>query len=256
MAALQQRFAIREKRETAPGVFDYTLDCPALAREAVPGQFVHILVPGHLLRRPISICAIDKARGTLRLVLEVRGEGTRVLSGFEPGQELDVLGPLGNGFALVPGARAVVVGGGIGVPPMLALAQHYGAACTAILGFRSASAVILAEDFEAAGAQVRLCTDDGTRGQRGLVTAPLEELLAQNGADIVYACGPAPMLRGVAELCAKAGVRCQLSLEERMACGVGACLGCACRVRGENGEVVHKHVCKDGPVFEAGEVVL
>lgn len=254
--AYQQNFPIVTKREAAPGIFDVELLCPALANEAVPGQFVHIRVPEHLLRRPISICAVDRARGTLRIVFEVRGEGTRALAAFEPGEQLDVLGPLGNGFALVQGARAILVGGGIGVPPMLALAQHYGACSTAILGFRSAAAVILAEDFAAADADTRVCTDDGTRGERGFVTALLERRLAQGAADIVYACGPAAMLRGVAALAQAAGVRCQLSLEERMACGVGACLGCACKIKGEAGEILHKHVCKDGPVFEAGEVVL
>ena len=256
MSAIQQDFEIVTKRSPAPGMFDLELRCPELTRLAVPGQFVHISVPGFFLRRPISICAVNREEGTLRLVFEVRGEGTRALSRFSPSERLNVLGPLGNGFALPQGARVIAVGGGIGTPPMLALAEHYGADCTAILGFRSAGTAILEEDFAHTGARVLLCTDDGTRGEQGLVTAPLERLLRQGGVDIVYACGPAPMLRGIKELAGRYGVRCQVSLEERMACGVGACLGCACKTRGENGEIIHRHVCKDGPVFEAGEVVL
>lgn len=245
------------RRELAPGIFDFTIHCPAMAAQAVPGQFVNIAVPGHTLRRPISICGIDSAAGTLRLVMEVRGEGTQLLSQVGEGQTLDVLGPLGHGFALLePDKRAIVVGGGIGVPPLLAAASHYGKNAVACLGFRGAGAVILGEDFAQAGVAVHLATDDGSLGHHGLVTNLLAVQLDSAPTAIVYACGPKPMLGAVAALCAQRGVRCQVSMEERMGCGVGACLVCACRMKTDDGSTAYRHVCKDGPVFEAGEVDL
>ena len=169
------------------------------ASKAQPGQFAHLLVPGKTLRRPISICDADPEEGTLRLVFQVRGEGTELLSQFEEGQTVDILAPLGHGFtAGDPSRRAVLVGGGIGVPPLLMAAKPFGKNATVILGFRSRDAVILKEDFEKAGCRVILCTDDGSAGFRGLVTEPLRKVL-EEPKDVVLACGPGPMLKGVAE---------------------------------------------------------
>ena len=242
------------KRELAPKVFDFTLENERFARAARPGQFAHVLVPGKTLRRPISICEADPAEGRLRLVFEIRGEGTELLSHTRTGEELDLLAPLGRGFSLRDTSKkAVFVGGGIGVPPLLFAARAYGANAAVLLGFRSASAVILREDFERYGCRVLLATDDGTAGKHGFCTEFLASELA--GADAVYACGPTPMLRKTADAANAAGVFCQVSLEERMGCGVGACLVCACKTRRENGEEGYSHVCKDGPVFNAKEVV-
>ncbi len=250
-----QNALVLSRRELAPGIVDYQVSCPELAAQALPGQFVHIRVPGYTLRRPISICRIDKAAGTIRLVMEVRGEGTAILSQVEEGGALDLLGPLGNGFSLpAPGARVIVVGGGIGVPPLLEVAARFGKDATACLGFRGAGNLILGEDFSATGAAVRLATDDGSLGHHGLVTDLLKERLEEAPAQLICACGPGPMLRGVAALAAEYGVPCQVSLEERMACGVGACLGCAVSVRTPDGSTAYRHVCKDGPVFPAEEV--
>ena len=256
MSITQSLYPIIRKQNLARGVYDYTVHCPDIAAEAVPGQFVHIRVPGFQLRRPISICGIDRERGALRLVMEVRGEGTEVLSRLNEGELIDLLGPLGHGFTLLPPEKkAVVVGGGIGVPPLLGAISHYGNNGTAITGFRSASAVILQDDFKAAGTRAILCTDDGTAGEHGFVTAALQKLLESETPDIVYACGPMPMLRAVAKMAEEKGIMCEISLEERMACGVGACLGCACRTV-KNGVEGYSHVCKDGPVFNSREVVL
>lgn len=168
---------------------------------------------------------------------------------------MDVLGPLGHGFTLLPDAkRVVLLGGGIGNPPMLPLAQYYQERATVISGFRSAEFVILQEAFQAAGAETILCTDNGTVGRHGLVTEPLQELLQTQQIDAVYACGPKPMLRAIANLANTADVFCEVSLEERMGCGIGACLVCACKLERE-GKPVSAHVCKDGPVFSAKEVV-
>ena len=166
-----------------------------------------------------------------------------------------MLAPLGHGFTIDPSYKKVVlIGGGIGTPPMLPLAKLYGSRATVISGFRSAGAAILQEDFASAGAETILCTDDGSAGIHGFVTEPFKELAEQGGIDAVYACGPMPMLKNIAAICKEKGIFCQISLEERMACGIGACLGCACRTK-RNDEEYFAHVCKDGPVFNAEEVL-
>jgi dihydroorotate dehydrogenase electron transfer subunit len=256
MAYTQGLYPIISKKNLAKNVFDFTISCPEIAAEAVPGQFVHIKAKGFQLRRPISICGIDKEKGTLRIVFEIRGSGTDQIAQLNPGDQIDLLAPLGNGYTLLePGKKVVVIGGGIGVPPLLQTAAHYGKNATAILGFRSASAVILKEDFEKAGAKVILCTDDGTAGIHGFVTSALDELLKTEKPDLICACGPMPMLKIVAGMAEEQGIDCEISLEERMACGVGACLGCACKTK-KNGVEGYSHVCKNGPVFNSKEVVF
>lgn len=250
-------------KEIAKDTFSFTISCPEVAAEAKAGQFVHIRVPGYTLRRPISICEIDRENGSIKIVFEVRGGGTEVMSGFGFGHGIDMIAPLGNGFSIaeIPeGKNAVVVGGGIGVPPMCgAVAEHIGKnknqQVKAIIGFRSKDKVILEEDLKRIGAQVTVCTDDGSYGENGVVTVPLENELEKGNTAVIYACGPTPMLKAVIETAKKYNVPCQVSLEQRMACGVGACVGCACNIRRDGKDLVLR-VCKDGPVFKAEEVVL
>ncbi|WP_300683960.1 dihydroorotate dehydrogenase electron transfer subunit [Acutalibacter sp. 1XD8-36] len=230
-------------RELSPGIFDFTVSCPELAALAAPGQFAQILVPGHTLRRPISICSIG--RDTLRFVFQVRGEGTEKLSRYRPGDDIDILAPLGKGFPIDPNKRTLLVGGGIGVPPLLGVAEALGGNAVAVLGFRNRDLVILEEDFKNTGAKVLIATDDGSYGYHGLVT----DLAAGEDFQVLMACGPGPMLRGAGALAGERGVPGYLSLEQRMACGVGACLGCAVALTDGEGREYFGHVCKDGPVF-------
>ncbi|MBR6046163.1 MAG: dihydroorotate dehydrogenase electron transfer subunit [Ruminococcus sp.] len=250
----QGLYPIIKKTASAKGIFDITVLCPEVAELAQAGQFAQLLAEGFFLRRPISICQIDNAAGTVRMVFEVRGNGTEALSRLNVGDNIDLIAPLGHGFTKREG-RAVCIGGGIGVPPMLGIASGYGADAAVITGFRNAAAVILQEDFKAAGCETILCTDDGSAGIHGFVTTALEEYLKSNKTDSIYACGPMPMLRAVAAIAEREGIFCEVSLEQRMACGVGACLGCACRIM-QDGKEVFKHVCKDGPVFNAREVIF
>lgn len=244
---------IKKIKKLTSAAFDLWVEAPKIAAEARPGQFVAVKCEGFTLRRPISLCEIDRA-GLIRLVYEVRGDGTEWLSRQVEGESIDVLGPLGNGFELENTDRPVVfVGGGIGVPPLLAASRPFGGNADAILGFRSADAVILEDDF-AQNCAVTLCTDDGSAGRKGLVADPLRERLEISPCAAVYACGPRPMLKAVAELCRKMGVPCFVSMEERMACGVGACLSCACKVK-RGGKEQYAHVCKNGPVFDAEVIV-
>ena len=219
-----------------------------------PGQFVHINC-GHsrLLRRPISVCSCqeDQPEDTLSIAFEVRGEGTAWLARRPVGHSVDVLGLLGNGFDIRPEGRYLLVGGGIGVPPMRGCAQYTGGRSTAILGFRSKEKAALLKLFEGDCAKTLAATDDGSLGHHGFVDELVRQELAQDRAyDGVRACGPKPMLRSVAKAAAGFGVPCQVSMEERMGCGVGACLVCAC----DMADGARKHVCKDGPVFYAEEV--
>lgn len=252
----QGLYEIIKKEQTAEDTFDLTISCKDLSDLAKAGQFVHISVPGFFLRRPISICDIDKEQGTIRIVFQIKGKGTDALSKFEIGEKLDLLGPLGNGFKLFDSAKKViVVGGGIGTPPMLAVAKHYGENATAISGFRTKDLVILQEDFKAQSNKTILCTDDGTAGEKGFVTDALSKCIEQEKPDFIYACGPIVMLKAISEIAKNNGIHSQISLEERMACGVGACLGCAVKMK-VLGNEFYGHVCKNGPVFYSEEVIL
>ena len=243
---------ILRREELVPGVFSVWVEAGELAEKAAPGQFAQIAVPGKTLRRPISICEIDKARCALRFVFQIRGEGTEILARYEEGRSWDILAPLGHGFELGDCSRKVCfVGGGIGVPPLLEAAKPFGANASAVLGFRTKAAAILLSDFERQGNRVILATDDGSAGFHGLVTGCMPE-----DCEAVFACGPTTMLRAVAAWAAERGVPCQISLEQRMACGVGACLGCACKLKAEDGGWRFGHVCKDGPVFRADCVLF
>ncbi len=255
MNYMQGNYKIKAVRRLTQTVYDIDIHCPEMTAVSKSGQFVHIRCGEKTLRRPISICGINKQEGMMRLVYEVRGEGTAWLAQQTEGCEIDILGPLGNGFALGNTERKVLfVGGGIGVPPLLETSKAFGTNAVSILGFRNKEAVILKEDFENICGAVHITTDDGSCGHHGLVTDVLKDCLAQGGFSEIFACGPTPMLKGVSALAKEYHVPCQVSLEERMGCGVGACLVCACKTR-EDGQEHMRHVCKNGPVFNAEEVV-
>lgn len=240
-------------RKIAPGIYDLTVQTPQAA-DASQGQFMQIYCDGKTLRRPISICEIDKQNETLRMVYMVKGEGTAWLSRVKDGDTLDMLGPLGHGFDIKGYQKVLVIGGGIGVPPMLQTAKNC-ASADAVLGFRNIDAVILQDDFMKACGKVTITTDDGSMGRHGFVTDVLKEDLEMYSYDLVAACGPTPMLKAIAAICEEKGVDCQVSLEERMGCGIGACLGCVCKVKkGEDG-YRHAQVCRYGPVIDSKEVV-
>ena len=221
---------------------------------AGPGQFVHVKCgEGLLLRRPISVCSCqeDVPNDFIAIAFEVRGDGTRWLAQRKVGDTLDVMGMLGNGFSVKPKGRYLLVGGGIGIPPMRGCAQATEGRSTAILGGRSKDKLILQDCFKDECAKVLIATADGSLGHHGFVDALVRQELEQDkGYDGVLACGPKPMLRNVAKVAEEFGIPCQVSMEERMGCGVGACLVCAC----DMADGSRKHVCKDGPVFDSKEV--
>ncbi len=222
---------------------------------ARPGQFVSLYCRdgAKLLPRPISICEIAKEQGALRIVYRVAGKGTEEFSAYKAGENVSVMGPLGNGFPLKEG-RAILIGGGIGIPPMLELARQLTGQKQIVLGYRD-SHMFLKEEFEAYGS-VHVATEDGSAGTKGNVLDAIRTEGLQ--ADVIYACGPTPMLKAIQAYAAESGTEAWISLEERMACGVGACLACVCKSKekDEHTNVNNKRICKDGPVFRAEEVTL
>ncbi len=254
MAKVQEMAIVLEQRILAEGVYSMWLSTN-IAKEAVPGQFVSLYCEerSRLLPRPISICEIDKERSAIRLVYRLAGEGTKEFSALQTDDEVKVLGPLGNGFPL-EGEHPIVIGGGIGVPPMLELAKSLSAKSTIVLGYRDEQ-LFLKEQFEDYG-QVEITTDNGCVGVHGTVVDVLEQ--KQITGDVIYACGPKPMLAAVKRYAMEHDIKCYVSMEERMACGIGACLGCVCQTKQEDAHshVHNTRVCKDGPVFLAEEVEL
>jgi dihydroorotate dehydrogenase electron transfer subunit len=251
---------IRALEKLAPDIFKMTLESEYVARNAEPGQFINVKCSeglNALLRRPISICHIDREHGLLDIVFQIKGIGTEYLSQKQVGSEVDIIAPLGKGFQVSKeNKRVAVVGGGIGIFPLLYLLNKYGDADkTAYLGFRSKDYIVLKNEFTSAVNKLEISTDDGTEGYKGLVTDLLERDLKESKLDIIFACGPTPMIKKVVELAHKYEVKCQVSLEQRMGCGIGACLVCACKTRLGN-EWEYSHVCKDGPVFWSDEVIF
>ena len=253
---IEQICTIVEAAKLNEYAYSFTLEVGDMVKKEglMAGQFLHIACgEGLLLRRPISVCMVheDEPQDTARVVFEVRGDGTKWLAERRVGDKVNVLGPLGNGFTVSSDDRLLLVGGGIGVPPLLGQAAFTAKNSTAVLGFRSADRAMLVEDYRDYCEAVYLCSDDGSLGRHGFVDAQLKDILEKDkNFTAVLACGPKPMLKNVAKVAAEYGVPCQVSLEERMACGVGACLGCAVQMA----DGTMKHVCKDGPVFDAKEV--
>ena len=241
-----------DNEQLSEGIFRVTVVSGPIADEAEAGQFIHIKCgEERLLRRPMGIAGV---RGdAIEFVFEAKGSGTRWLSLREPGQELDILGPLGRGFSF-PEGDIIIVGGGMGSPLMLFAAESAKSGVTAVLGFRELPRVIMKREFMSVCDEVFLTTEDGSAGTRGVVTEPLEALLKAGGFAAVMACGQITMQREVAKLCKQYSVPCQVTLEERMGCGIGACQSCACETI-SGGTTKMSRVCVDGPVFNAAEVV-
>ncbi len=241
--------------EIAPHIFQVWVQNKALAKEAKPGQFLHIQCGDAVsmpLRRPISICDVEGE--TVRFIYEVKGRGTQALA-KKTGQ-LDILGPVGNGFTIDNETykRPAVVGGGIGVYPMLYLTKKLFHA-SVYLGFRNKSLVTLEAEFQPAASFLSISTDDGSYGHHGFALDRLRQDFLEKQFDIIYACGPKGMLKAIQSFAKEVGVPCQISLEERMGCGIGACLTCSCETH-EEGSGKYKRVCQNGPVFWSEEVVL
>lgn len=235
-------------------IFDLVLKTKDIAAAARAGQFVSLYANDgtKLLPRPISLCGINAETGLIRMVYRVAGKGTKEFSQLVSGDKIRVLGPLGNGFELGK-KKAFVIGGGIGIPPMLQLAKDLDCEVTAVLGYRDE--LFLKHEFDEV-CKTYVATEDGSAGTKGNVIDAIKE----NGlsADVIYACGPTPMLRALKAFAEENNMECFVSMEERMACGIGACLACVCKSKEKDSHtnVENKRVCKEGPVFNANDVEL
>ena len=258
---------ILSNREICPGYFRMRIACDPVYQDAMPGQFVMIRGVGQaspLLRRPFSIHDLVMEGGRVTgfdILYKIIGKGTEAFSRGRDGDRVDVLGPLGRGFSIRGEFRRVhMVAGGIGVAPLVFLAKHLmrqglsSPQITLFIGGRSCGDLLCLEIFEHLGIQLKVTTDDGSAGSQCLVTQPLGEILRHEKPEIVFACGPMPMLREVMAISRKDSIPCQVSIETMMACGMGACLGCAVEKR--NSKEKYLHACMDGPVFEAGQIIL
>jgi len=266
---IQEKCRILEHQKISPKHYKLIISSPYISSHAEPGQFVNVKCSESydpLLRRPLSLHRISKEHKTFELLYEVVGKGTEMLTKYFVGEEIDILGPLGEGFKLDPKKQIqVLIGGGMGVAPLLALAEKLKKPVTSrqkpealyiMVGAKTRGQVLCEEDFRKISDQVLVATDDGSYGKKGVVSDVLldfvdSQLTTYNlQLTTIYACGPNAMLKAIAEIAFQKKIDCQISMEERMACGIGACKGCP--VKTKSG---YKMACKDGPVFEAGEIL-
>lgn len=239
----------------AEDVISIKLDISDFDISVEPGQFVNVKCGRGLeayLRRPISVCDADNELKTMVLAFQIRGKGTEILSEIQVGDILNVMGPLGSKFYLPQSGNIAVVGGGIGVFPIYYLLKEL-PSCNKItyLGFRNKDSIVMEEDFTKVTDEINIATDDGSYGYNGFVTAMLKrDFEAGKVPDIIYTCGPSQMMNIVSKLAKQYDIKCQVSMEERMGCGIGACLVCACKLKAEDETGWYNgHVCKDGPVI-------
>lgn len=258
MALIEEKSRVLRNENVGPRLYFLELDSPRIAPLVKPGQFVHMKLNGfgeHILRRPFSVLDTNPQQGTLTILYQVVGEGTQFMSGVASGHEFDLIGSIGRGWDVpTSGQRVLIVGGGVGSAPLFMLskqAKEAGAQVDVVIGAASRAALVTYDLYrEIHGDTLSCATDDGSFGAMGFCTSPVKELLAKNTYNCVYVCGPEPLMRAIARLSAEAGVPCQVSMEKRMACGVGACLSCV--VETVDGR---KRACVDGPIFEAEKVV-
>jgi len=263
---------IISKQELVPHIFLLKLKAPLLTQSAIPGQFIHIQCSENnypLLRRPFSLHRIDKKKGEAYILFQVVGEGTKILSQRKEEEYLDILGPLGNGFNLNLESKSIMlVGGGMGVAPLLALAEEgvkMGKKVKVLISALTKNLIIREEAFKKCGAEVEVITEDGSYSDQGLITDLLKKNLQKKDylPEQLFACGPKAMLKEVVKICTGFPFDLQVSLEERMGCGIGACLGCVCKIKvaekkdrkNFQNDYVYKRVCIDGPIFKGEEVV-
>ena len=252
----RERVVVTSVLKLGTDVYEMRLKTQNIAKDSKPGQFISVYSNdgSRLLPRPISICGIDGDE--LRIVYRVVGKGTKEFSTMSADGELDIQGPLGNGYdvnAEYASKKAIIFGGGIGIPPMLELAKQLNCEKTIVLGYKDE--LFLNKDFEPYG-KVVIATEDGSCGTKGNV---LDAVMENNvDGEVIYACGPTPMLRAIKAYALENNMECYVSLEEKMACGIGACLACVCKSKekDEHSQVNNKRVCKEGPVFNALEVEI
>lgn len=253
-----------KKEELKPGIIKFSVKAKEIVDTAKPGNFIEIRVNNDIepfLRRPISIYNMDKENGILEFIFQVKGKGTHILAERKEGELIDIIGPIGYGtFKYKNYQKIYIIGGGIGVFPLYELAKEgkkENKEIKTYLGFRNRDMVVLEKEFEGVSDNLTITTDDGTYGQKGFAIDFLKKDMEKEKADCIYACGPLPMLKAVRKYALENNIPCQISLEEKMACGLGVCLGCAVKTaKSPKDAPEYWHVCKAGPVFQAKDVEI
>lgn len=262
--AVNIRAKLLKKEELKPGIFKFSVQADEIIKTAKPGNFIEIRVNDDIepfLRRPISIHNMDREKGILEFIFQEKGKGTKILSSRREGELIDIIGPLGFGtFKYSSYQNLAVIGGGIGVFPLYELAKcakQENKNVNTYLGFRNKDLVVLEDEFKKVSNTLTLTTDDGSYAQKGFAIDFLKKDIEDGKIDSIYACGPLPMLRAVRALAIEKNIPCQISIEEKMACGLGVCLGCAVKTAASSKNAPeYWHVCKAGPVFEAKNVEI
>lgn len=253
-----------KKEQLKPDIYKFSVKAPSIVKIAKPGNFIEIRVSETtepFLRRPISIYSLDKENGILEFIFQVKGKGTEILAKRENRKQIDIVGPLGYGtFQYENYQKLAIIGGGIGVFPLYELAKCAKAdnkKVSTYLGFRNKDFVVVEEEFQKVSDEIILTTDDGSYAKQGFAINYLKEDIEKGKVDSIYACGPLPMLKAVQILAIEKDIPCQISLEEKMACGLGVCLGCAVKTaKSPKDAPEYLHVCKAGPVFNAKDVEI
>ncbi len=247
-----------KKEQLKNDIFKFSLDAKEIVELAKPGQFIEIRITDGMdpfLRRPISIYNLDKENGVLEIIFRIQGKGTEILSRRKEGEFIDIIGPIGYGIFKFDGYKNIaILGGGIGVFPLYELAKQAKniAKVNSYLGFRNEEAVILEEEFRNVSDKLIITTDDGSYKIHGFAINELKKGIKEEGIDAIFACGPLPLLKAAQALANETNMPCQISLEEKMGCGLGVCLGCAVEVSSGG----YEHVCKQGPVFDSKKVII
>ena len=262
--AVNIKAKLLKKEELKPGIFKFAVQADEIIKTAKPGNFIEIRVNDDIepfLRRPISIHNMDRENGILEFIFQEKGKGTKILSSRREGELIDIIGPLGFGtFKYSSFENLAIIGGGIGLFPLYELAKcakQENKNVNTYLGFRNKDLVVLEDEFEKVSNKLTIATDDGSYSQKGFAIDFLKKDIEDGKIDSIYACGPLPMLRAVRDLALEKNIPCQISLEEKMACGLGVCLGCAVKTAESPKDAPeYWHVCKAGPVFEAKNVEI
>ncbi|MGI6686100.1 MAG: dihydroorotate dehydrogenase electron transfer subunit [Bacillota bacterium] len=260
---IQCKGMVETCEQVSPAHWCTTINVPQVTKLAKPGQFVHVCCQDNaqgMLRRPLSISFVDEEKGTLQLLYEVKGRGTTWLSKQKKNNSIDLIGPLGNGFSIdMTHKHILLIAGGIGVAPLFFLAQSAvkkGLKISFLLGAKNKELILKEQELRSLEINLQIATDDGSYGYKGFVNELLANCLGSGDIDYIYSCGPKNMLRGICQITTDYHIPCQVSLEENMTCGVGACKGCVLEIRQKNGDRVYRNVCSDGPVFYAEEVIF
>lgn len=253
---------IINKEEIIKGIYKFSVKSDEIVKTSNPGNFVEVRVSDQVepfLRRPISIYNMNKENGILEFIFQVKGKGTEILSRKQIGDKIDIIGPLGYGtFKFTKYNKIAIIGGGIGIFPLYELAKQakgQGKNVNCYLGFRNKDLVMLEKEFKSVTDKLNIATDDGTYGNNGFAINYLKEDMEKEKYECIFACGPTPMLRAIKEYADKNNIDCQISLEEKMGCGLGVCLGCAVKKSSSSNDAPeYYHVCKGGPVFNSKDV--